>query len=306
MSLNKKKFIRILILLAIVLNFGCHKQDDVSDTVPAGNSATTPGGPYQHKIISATSNDGLNWTTDAGIRLLHASVPCAVADDNKVFLYYVDADRGQGMPESVGCAVTTDGLNFQKQLFNIAGLGVRKAVDPSIMKDSDGNFRLYYLASNASGDPASETGLHEIHLATSRDGVNFTSQGSVFRYEGLVDPDVFFYKGTWFMYVYSITKGETVIATSADGKDFTYKQAMIPKDWGTVAPLLLDDGKLRLYAFEQKVPVGNSICSFLSTNGIDWTQDPGKRLTGKSNEQLTDPYVVKWKGIFRMYYKTNL
>lgn len=304
MSNKNNIFIRLLFILIPVLIISCSKNE--SETGTTDKVVVIQGGPYQHKIMSAVSSDGLIWTKEPGIRLEHASVPCAISEENRVFLYYVDADRGTGQPESVGCAASTDGLIFQKQLFNITGLGVRKAVDPGIMKDAEGNFRLYYLASNASGDPASEAGLHEIHLALSVDGIHFTSQGAVFRYEGLVDPDVFFYKGTWFMYVFSITKGETIIASSSDGKDFVYKQAMNPRNWGTVAPVLLENGNLRLYAFEQKVPTANAVCSFISSNGVDWIQEAGTRITGTTGAQITDPYVVKWKGIYKMYYKTNL
>jgi len=264
-------------------------------------AATVPGGPYQHKVLSATSVDGLAWTRDAGVRMEHASVPCAIVDGNWIILYYVDADRGPGQMESVGCAVSADGLQFQKQPFVIDSLLVRKAVDPSIMRDTEGKFRLYYLASNATDDPAAAEEPHEIHLALSEDGTRFRSMGSVFRYRWLVDPDVFYYNGTWFMYVFS--KTETIIATSPDGKDFAYKQPMAPQGWGTVAPVLLDDGRLRLYAFDQRKFAGNSVRSFISTNGIDWIQESGERLVAGSQEQITDPFVVRWKGNYKMYFK---
>ena len=38
------------------------------------------GGPYQHKVLSASSRDGLTWARDPVVRIEHASVPCAVAD----------------------------------------------------------------------------------------------------------------------------------------------------------------------------------------------------------------------------------
>ena len=55
------------------------------------------GGPYVHRIGSASSADGLAWTLDEGTRLEHASLPCAVALKDRILLYYVDADRGAGM-----------------------------------------------------------------------------------------------------------------------------------------------------------------------------------------------------------------
>ncbi|MDW8265956.1 MAG: hypothetical protein RMJ52_11565, partial [Gemmataceae bacterium] len=87
----------------------------------------------------------MNWTRDAGVRLDHASVPCAVVHDGKILLYYVDSNRGPGKPESAGCAISTDGLNFKKQPSVIEGLPTYKALDPSVVIDPDGKFRLYYF-----------------------------------------------------------------------------------------------------------------------------------------------------------------
>ncbi|MBI2441204.1 MAG: hypothetical protein HYV35_07535 [Lentisphaerae bacterium] len=259
------------------------------------------GGPYTHKILSASSADGLNWTRDKGARLEHASVPCAVADGDRILLYYVDADRGPGRPESIGCAVSSDGLQFEKQPFAIEGLPTHKAVDPSVLRGPDGKFRLYYFASGGPGDPASAEGQHEIRLATSDDGIRFRDAGPAFRHARLVDPDVFHFKGLWFMYVFG--GGDTVIATSADGREFTYKQPLALRGWGTVAPVLLADGRLRLYAFDQSKRGGNAVASFLSTDGINWTREAGVRLQAADDEQITDPFVIRWKGLYKMYFK---
>jgi hypothetical protein len=273
-----------------------------SPTLPR-DTAQPMAGPYAHKVLSATSPDGLRWTRDEDVRMEHASVPCAVADGDRILLYYVDADRGPGKPESVGCAVSRDGIHFEKQPLSIEGLPTFKAIDPSVMKDADGKFRLYYFASNAGGDPAGQSEQHEIHLALSDDGIRFKEASVVFRHPHLVDPDVFFYKGTWFMYVYG--EGRTVIATSQDGRDFTYKQALEWPGYGTVAPVLLDDGRLRLYAFEQRKPNGNEVHSFISTDGLHWTREEGFRLRAEPGEQITDPFVIRWKGGYKMFFKSE-
>jgi hypothetical protein len=268
---------------------------------PKQNDFTKPGGPYQHKVLSAASADGLNWTLDPGVRLEHASVPCAINAGNKIILYYVDADRGPGQPESVACAVTTDGINFVKQPFKIAGMPTLKALDPSILRDDNGQFLLYYLASNASGDPAAEKADHQIHLAVSEDGINFRYDRSVFSYPGLVDPDVFFYKGQWFMYVPS-TNG-TVVAVSQDGRSFNYLQTLALKNWATEAPVKLANGSLRLYAFQEGKPSANTVHSFISTNGIDWTEEPGDRIIASNSQKITSPSVVRWGEGYKMFYK---
>jgi hypothetical protein len=268
---------------------------------PAGPRPTA--GPYVHAVASATSADGITWTRDAGTRLEHASVPAAIVDGNRVLIYYVDADRGPELPESVGCASSTDGTHFEKQSFTIEGMTARKAVDPSIVRDPAGRFRLYYLASTGEGDPGNAPGDHEIRVAISDDGVRFRDTGAAFRAPGLVDPDVFIYRGTWFMYVFA--PGRTIIATSTDGLSFTYVRDLEPANYGTVAPIQLDDGRLRLYAFEQRVPRGNAVVSFSSTDGLSWTREPGVRLQAAAEEQITDPFVVRWRGVYRMFFKTD-
>ena len=298
---------RVLPLLALLVlpSLFAPVQQQIQPAVPSGPPwALRPaGGPFTHKILSASSTDGLTWTRDLGVRLEHASVPCAVATGDRIFLYYVDADRGPGLPESVGCAVSSDGLLFERQPFAIEGIQAVKAVDPSVLRDRDGTFRLYYLASNAPGDPASEPQDHEIHVALSDDGIRFRHEGTVFRYPALVDPDVFIFKNTWFMYVFA-GRG-TLIATSSDGRQFSYRQMLDLPGWGTVAPMPIDEVRLRLYAFEQRRPGGNVVRSFVSSNGFDWVPEPGDRLVAAPDEQITDPFVVRWKGAYKMYFKAE-
>ncbi|MBM3767969.1 MAG: hypothetical protein FJW32_21495 [Acidobacteria bacterium] len=274
---------------------------------PFGNPPQPqPGGLITHQVGSATSPDGINWTRDPGIRLARASVPAAINDnDERVLLYFVQPPAEPGTPETVALAVSTDGARFGVDPnFRIEGLSTVKAVDPSIIKDDDGKFRLYYLASNHPGDPAAGPNPHAIHLAVSDDGVRFTETGVVFEHNDLVDPDVFRVGGDWLMYVFA--GRETAIARSKDGGlRFTYEGAMSPPNWGTTAPITLPDERLRLYAFDQRTPSANVVRSFTSTDGVNWTQDDGERLRANPGEQITDPYVIPWRGGYKMYFKTS-
>lgn len=187
------------VLFAVVAAFSQFQQDLPRQP---GRQNFPAARPYRHKVLSATSRDGLRWTRDEGMRMEHASVPCAVAAGDRIFLYYVDADRGPGQPESIGCATSSDGIRFEKQPFTIEGMTARKALDPSVLRDPDGKFRLYYLAiderTNTAGVPAD----HRINLALSDDGIRFRDAGAAFVCPMLVDPDVFLYKNRWFMYVF--------------------------------------------------------------------------------------------------------
>jgi hypothetical protein len=263
-----------------------------------------PVGLWGHAVGSATSEDGLNWVREEGVRIAAASVPAAIADGaERVLLYYVQPPSEPGKPETVACAVSTDGFIFRPEAsFRIEGLSTLKAVDPSIVRDEEGRFRLYYLASDHPGDPAQGPNPHAIHLALSDDGIRFREVGPVFEYPDLVDPDVFQFRGRWWMFVFSA--GRTIIAQSEDGFRFEYLEALPLPGWGTTAPVLLPDGRLRLYAFDQRTPVGNVVRSFVSEDGLGWVPEPGVRLQARPDEQITDPYVIRWRGGYRMYFKT--
>mgnify|MGYP005842532941 CR=1 FL=1 len=272
---------------------------------PPGPPAPPPqgGGIETHVVGSATSADGLAWTRDEGVRISRASVPAAINDnDGRILLYYVKPPDEPGRPETVACAVSTDGLRFEPETgFRIDGFSALKAVDPSIVRDEDGRFRLYYLASNHPGGPAAGPNPHAIHLALSDDGLRFQESGPVFEYPGLVDPDVFRFAGQWWMYVFA---GDgTVIARSADGLRFAYEGVLALPGWGTTAPVALPDGRLRLYAFDQKTSAGNTVCSFVSQDGMQWTAEEEVRLAAAPDEQITDPYVIPWRGGYKMYFK---
>lgn len=256
-------------------------------------------GPYTHQVLSATSDDGLSFSHDGRVLLEHASVPAAIAlPDGRIRLYYVDASQ---MPENVNCADSRDeGRSFSVLGCTIAGRAGIKAVDPSIVALPDGRYRLYYYASPA--DPGA-AGTHAIHAAISSDGVRFVEEGKVFEYPGLVDPDVFWSGREWLMYVFSLNTG-TVVARSDDGLSFSYIGPHPLTGWGTTAPMRLPDGRLRLYAFDQRRQ--QEVGSFLSQDGLDWVREAGVRLTAPAGKEITDPFVVPLRdGRFRMFFKVS-
>ena len=125
---------------------------------------------------------------------------------------------------------------------------------------------------------------HQVHSATSPDGLQWTRDEGV-RVASASVPC-------------AINDGDRRVL-------LYFVRDMTPRDWGTTAPVPLPDGRLRLYAFEQRVPVGNAVRSFVSTNGLDWTAESGERLRARADEQITDPFVIPWRGGWKMYFKSS-
>lgn len=285
-----------LCLLAIIC-CGCKNAEDLATTPRL--QPPQPTGPYLHKIYSASSTDGLNWSFDNRLLLDHASVPAAiVTPEGKIRIYYVDASQ---TPENTNCAESSDGgMNFTVLGCTIANRANDKALDPSIVLLPDGRYRLYYYASKQNPNTQDR---HSIYSAISTDGIHFTQEQEVFSREGLVDPDVFAVGSEWLMYVFSLKEGATIIARSRDGLNFAYVGPLSLQGWGTTAPVKRDDGRWRLYAFYQR---GNqTVASFVSDDALNWTQEAGTRLIAPAGHEITDPFVVRlpdktWKMFMKL------
>jgi len=262
-------------------------------------------GPYLHNITSASGTDGLSFTPDKTILISHGSVPSAVlAPDGRILLYYVDASEiMKKIPETTAVAVSTDvGTTFSQADMVIDGNPSDKALDPSVVIMPDGTYRLYYYASDK--QPAAQTAAHEIRTAISEDGIAFTDEGVAFLWPGLVDPDVWWNGTVWQMYVYSIAEGDTVIATSDDGVNFTYQGPLGIGKVGTSAPFMLDDGSFRMFVFEQAGD-GN-IISFRSNDGYTWVKEAGVRLQKPARDMVADPSVIHLPdGSWKLFYKVS-
>ena len=283
----------------------CPKPTSAPSAIPSPKPPLPPTsgeGPYFHQVYSASSRDGLNWTHDNRMLLDHASVSAAiVTPEGKIRIYYVDASGArEGRSENVNCAESSDGgATFRVLNCTIANRAGDKAVDPSIVRLPDGRYRLYYYAVTGKMDA---TSANAIYSAISTDGVRFTQEQKVFEYPGVVDPDVFWTGKDWLMYVFTLKEGRTIIARSSDGLSFEYVGPLDPRNWGTTAPVKLDDGRFRLYAFKQ--PEMDIVGSFVSSDALNWTQESGTRLTARSGESITDPFVVRLPdGTWKMFFK---
>lgn len=140
-------------------------------------------------IVSAISDDGLNFEKESGVRISEGCDPTIVeTTDGKLRMYY-KIQSGSGGPgeaiHKIYSAISEDGLAFEEEGLRIdsetSGDGGWASV-PDAIKLPDGRIRLYYV----SNDPEAEGGLVS---AISSDGLHFTREGVILK-GNFVDPAI--------------------------------------------------------------------------------------------------------------------
>jgi len=220
-----------------------------------------PGG-----ILSAISDDGLNFTKESGIRIPSGSADSPemiVSDptlvrlkDGKVRMYYKGATGGGGPGQavhSVFSAISTDGLSFEKEGIRVDS---RQTPDggwasvPEAILLPDGRVRIYYVSDGA------DVG-HGVVSAISEDGLSFTREGPVL--QGFVDPAVIkLASGEYLMLAVAFpfsAKGRLTDAapgiysfTSVDGINFKDRELVLAGE-GNIDPAIIEieTGTYRVY-----------------------------------------------------------
>ncbi len=272
----------------------------IRPTVLCQQSVRDDTSPVNHKIYSASSSDGLNWTPDQRLLLDRASAHSAiVTKEGAIRIYYVD---GSKTPETTNCAESTDGgLTFRPLNLTITRQTGIKALDPSIVMLKDGRYRLYYFVETS--PPSQPEGIYS---AISTDGINFTEEGKAFAYSNVVDADVYKVKKEWMMISVRTTGDNAVVSRSRNGVNFEYfkdlqLQGYRPSTPVAFVPFKGGGKQFRMYALN--TTTGN-IESLISTNGVDFSPEPGTRLARVGDERLSDPFVLKLpNGTWKMFYR---
>lgn len=272
----------------------------VSDITPGSGEGTPPpggsqpqDGPWNHRVMGATSKDGLTWEKDNKILADQASVPDVILDkEGNIRVYYVDWYNGGG----ISVALSHDGINW---IYKKVGIPMGW-VDPAVVLLPDGRYRLYatYISSNPN---------HVILSAISNYGINFVPEEGV-RYQGtnevVTDPDVIKMGDVWRMFV---SEGPSTISTiSSDGLSFTREQ-VLPIN-GSVTCTIATENGYRIYFHSGEIPYLSIFCAF-SADGKTWgsavqvlTGGPPGSLDQKG---VGDPSVVRMPdGTYMMFYKT--
>lgn len=256
-------------------------------------------GEYSAKICSASSPEGLNWKHDAKVCLTDAWASSAVVKDGVIYLYYVDAEHPLLLKDTIMCATSKDGINFEEQNMLIGGQITYKAKDPSVIVDKQGKFRLYYLAD----DPVfTREDKREIHLATSEDGIYFVEQGKVLTAPNISDPEIIFFNNKWFLHVVDNEEGTVLVYTSDDGLKFKPETELFFSS--TARPVPIDNNRLRLYTF---IPDAGCVImrSFTSYDGLNWELEKDNRLEAKPNEKMFQVAVVKFQSGYKIFFNVK-
>lgn len=196
---------------------------------------------------------------------------------------------------------SSDGLAFQPLAANLP-----KGTDPSLVRLSDGRWRMYYLARSPDGTSV------RIMSAVSTDGLAWTDDGGV-RLDisgpgkaGGVPEAVQLADGRTRLYYIPFAKGDESIAsaTSNDGLNFTQDPgSRLTGGYVDPAVVQLSDGSF-LGLFSTSPKAQQQLFIGHSADGLTWTVDPKPALDYSAN--ALDPTMLDLgDGTLRVYYSIS-
>lgn len=269
----------------------------MSDTPMAACPAPDPEGRYHeiydHRVMKATSDDGLDFEVDHTVLLEHASVPDAVVrPDGSIWVYYVNGEPGQHGPFIA--QLEDDGVFHPMECVRVDGIFEGNVVDPNIQRLADGRYRLDYYLGWFTGTPPPPGAEHPFYVAFSDDGIHFQVASKTLGFDTIAtDPSVVpLPEGGWLMtYAHD---GAVGLATSEDGLTFTRTATTFEKGIPELA--VFTDGTVRLYASSME---GGMWVYTRSDDGLSWSEPVQTGVMG------ADPSVIALpEGGYIMYRKT--
>lgn len=290
-----------LLLGMSVSAFAQNSSPLVSDFVPPrGNAPTSPSeSPGYFRLITATSSDGLTFTSTGKILSDQAGVPDMVIDARgRWYVYYTGWTVGSEQNVTALAISDDQGQTWYFKYVRFTGLpnAGSKPADPDIILLPDGTFRMYATTDYAPG------GKVGIIYAESTDGITFQYKGTVANLSigALIDSNTFLLGDTWYMYAIGTTATTHFRFTSKDGKTFTPAGELrlstpgVMGDYFASNGYTTSDGRYRMFA--SFLPEKN-LRSFITSDGSNWTLESGNRMTftGVQPEELylKDPAVTR-------------
>ncbi len=260
---------------------------------PSAPNSQDNDSPYYHQIYSAVSNDGINWQTNQNMILDHASVPGAVFFNNKIYLYYVNAQDRENEKLSVAIS-DNNGEDFQEFYdVTITGNNSPNPVDPNPIVDA-GKIRLTYVGNFGDNQ------TFDIVTATSTDGINFTEENVLFS-DFVFDPDLFYdnQADLWTLFMNDGNNRIIKATSSSIAQTFTKEENFLFEEGGTSSTHLIGGNRYTYYADQ---------------NGINVTQYQNGQLSDTPiaeniinfQDIKSDPTVATLdNGNYIMYFKTK-
>lgn len=163
------------------------------------------------------------------------------------------------------------------------------AVDPEILPQANGSYRMYYFKGHFVTPPPPNPGLNKIFLAESTDALSYNVVGEAFAYPNIFDPSVVKLPNGDYLMACTQSVGNavhTVLAKSTNGGiTFSYQSTL--NNTGVPELAVLDDGSVRLF---YNGP-GGIVSQKSIDNGSTWQVEPGLRLAASGF--VGDPSVLK-------------
>lgn len=283
-----------------------------SDFEPTEGAEEGPGnyGPWNTRLLIATSEDGLTFTRSNTVITDQGDVPDLVMDaTGRLYLYYTGWTVGDRDNATVVAISDDQGDTWIFKYLVLDGFeNMIAPVDPDVQILENGTFRLFITSDPKDGEGAGT------FYAESTDGIHFTKLGEAYRpgnKQNALDPSTVVVDDTWHLFNGGGPDGNSH-ATSSDGTAFTfyetddYRVAGQPYMMANAIPTA--DG-VRMYAFSN---LAKDIRSFTSSDGYTWIADEGARLepdttSGLESDFVKDPAVVQLEdGSYFMVYVTAI
>jgi hypothetical protein len=253
-------------------------------------------GPWNHRVMFATSKDGMTFAVAPTPPFEKASVPeLFEGPDGRAITIFVDASDRR--PRLAAAVEQPDG-SWKRADTNLDG------VDPNVVRLEDGTYRAF-MKEGREGAMASWT---------SSNGLTWTREGVVFQdenYPYATDPDVFHAKDGWVMLVSIGPK--MVRATSADGHHFETK-GIVDLGGSVSDTVAVEDGwrtYFHVFHADSSKPGegGMRIRSAFTLDGVTWRAEDGDRLVapaeGPASRGVADPAPLRRKdGSWLMAFKS--
>jgi hypothetical protein len=199
----------------------------------------------------------------------------ATLAQNRIGMYYVSGKPGQ---HGIWFTEQNAGGSWprgNKVLIN--GLFDGDAVDPEILPQANGSYRMYYFKGYFVTPPPANPGLNKIYLAESTDALQYNLIGEAFAYQNIFDPSVVKLNNGDYLMACTQAVGNvvnTVLAKSTNGgTTFVYQSTL--NNTGVPELFVLNDGSVRLFYNG----IGGIVSQKSTDNGNNWQLEAGFRLS---------------------------